>query len=216
MKKQLILVAAVLFGLLVSGTGQTSIDLNYQGMLADIQGNRITKEQFDLSIKVLSEPGTVLWETKSVMETDEEGWFGFPIRDVSRFLLDEGQIKETIVIRMEFLPNATTKWMRKGDDFMVSYTLKPSLIDDNIQLTMTRMEGSELVIHSEDHLYAFKDLYPFAYLTGGFLLTDKPPVNRSSKDDLRQWLSPDEEMKEGAASRGVKGGFASGGYRKKN
>jgi hypothetical protein len=213
--RKLILTTAVLFGLLVTGTAQKAIDLNFQGMLADIQSNRITNEQFDLSIKLLSESGTVLWETRSVSKTDEEGWFGFPISDVSRFLMDQGQVKNSVIIRMEFLPNAMTKWMRKGDDFMVSYTLAPEIEDGQLAFKMTRMEGSELTVHSEDHLYAFKDQYPFAFLTGGFLLTDKPPVNKSSKEDLRHWLAPDEDAQEGTASRGVKGGFATGGFRQK-
>lgn len=214
-KKRMILSTAVLLGLVLSGMGQSTFDLNFQGMLADIQSNRIANEQFDLSIKVLSEAGASLWEVKSAAKTDEEGWFGFPIQGFSRFLLDQGQIRETVVIRMEILPNEMTKFLRKGDDFMVSYTVKPSQVGGELNFSITRMEGTDLAVHSEEHLYAFKDQYPFAFLTGGFLLTDKPPVNKGSEADLKQWVSPDEESVEGTASRGVKGGFATGGYRKK-
>jgi hypothetical protein len=86
--------------------------------------------------------------------------------------------------------------------------------DNSIYLKMARMEGSELSVHQEDNLYAFKDEYPFGYLTGGFLLTDSPPVNETSKDDLRHWIIPDP-TESGAATRGVKGGFPQGGYRKR-
>jgi len=78
------------------------------------------------------------------------------------------------------------------------------------------MEGSELVVHTENHLFAFKDQYPFAYLTGGFLITDKPPVSTQSISDLQQWLLPVDQDEDGAPSRGVKGGFPAGGYYKKN
>lgn len=216
MKKPLILITVAAAGLLGSLHAQTNIDLCFTGVLADIQNKRIADEQFDFSLKLLSEPGDLLWEEKSAVETDNEGWFDFSIEQISKFLVKEGQITETVVIRMEFFPNENTKWMRKGDDFMVSYTLKPSVVNNSIHITMTRMEGSELMMHSEDHLYAFKDNYPFAYLTGGFLLTDNPPVNKNSKEDLKQWLSPEQHMEDGAASRGVKGGFPAGGYRKKN
>ena len=77
------------------------------------------------------------------------------------------------------------------------------------------MEGTELDSYSEDHLYAFKDQYPFAYLTGGFLMTDQPPVTEQSIADLKQWLLPDDQNEDGTLSRGVKGGFPAGGYYKK-
>jgi len=216
MKKQLILITAAAVGVLVSINAQTNIDLSFTGMLADIQNNRISNEQFDLSLKLLTETGDLLWEDKSAVETDEEGWFDYSIREISRFLMKDEQIRKTIVIRMEFLPNANTSWMRKGDDFMVSYTLKPMLINNSIQIEMTRMEGSELTEYTDDHLSAFIDQYPFAYLTGGFLLTDKPPMDKNSKEDLKQLISPNPDVEDGAGSRGVKGGFPAGGYRKKN
>ena len=121
-----------------------------------------------------------------------------------------------VIIRMEFLPSYGTSWMRKGDEFLVTYTLTPEQPDQTIHMKMTRMEGSDLVVHSEDHLYAFKDQYPFAYLTGGFVLTDQPPVSEESIADLRQWLSPSGQVERSEGSRGVKGGFPVGGYRKKN
>ena len=104
--------------------------------------------------------------------------------------------------------------MQKGEDLMVTYTLTPTKRDDAIYLKMLRMEGSELTVHLEDHLYAFKDEYPFAYLTGGFLLTDTPPINKSSLDDLKQWMVP-EPTEKGSATRGVRGSFPKGSYRKR-
>jgi len=50
---------------------------------------------------------------------------------------------------------------------------------------------------------------------GGFLLSDAPPIDQNSVGDLRQWIVPDP-TDSGAATRGVKGGFPKGGYRKKN
>ena len=140
MKKPLILIVAAIFAVLGSVAGQATMDLNFQGILSDIQGKKICNEQFDLSVKLMNESGqNILWETSSSTQTDDEGWFGFSIREISQFLLKDGQIKETLVIRMELLPNTMTKWMRKGDDFMVSYTLSPTMIDDAIHLKITRI-----------------------------------------------------------------------------
>ena len=212
-KKQLILLGAALFGIFLTATAQQSMDLSFQGMLADIEGNRISNEQFDLSLRVLSGSGDLLWETVSKTSTDEEGWFGFPINDISRFLERDGK-PGTAVIWLEFLPNDNTRWIRKNDNFKVSYTLSAKSQGETTELVITRMEGTDLMAHVEENLFAFRDPYPFSYLTGGFLVT-APPITKSSKEDLRNWLSPDEDLEESSASRGVKGGFAPGGYRKK-
>ncbi len=215
-KKKLFLLLASLIVAIGTSLGQPAYDLNFQGMLADIQGKSISNESFNLLVQLKSESGKeVLFEFNSSTKSDEDGWFGFTISEISQFLLKSGEISETLVVRMEFLPNDYTKWIRTGDDFMVTYTLSPTLVDDVKQLKITRMEGSELVIHSEDHLFAFKDQYPFAYLTGGFLVTDQPPVSEESIADLKHWLSPDDQENTGATSRGVKGGFPTGGYYKK-
>ena len=216
-KKKLFLLSALIFAALGTTLGQSAYDLNFQGMLADIEGKSISNEPFELSVQLKTESGQeVLFEFNSSTKTNEEGWFGFTISEISRYLLKDGEISETIVIWMEFLPNENTKWIRNGDDFMVTYTLAPTLVDNSKQLKITRMEGTELMIHSEDHLYVFIDQYPFAYLTGGFLVTDEPPISRQSIADLQHWMVPNDQDEKGAGSRGVKGGFPSGGYYKKN
>ncbi|HER07470.1 MAG TPA: hypothetical protein ENO20_01040 [Bacteroides sp.] len=198
-------------------SAQNGIDLAFQGMLSDVHGNRISNEQFNLSVRVLSVPGSdLLWQSQSVVETDDEGWFGFSIPSISRYLGTNGRMEVPVIIRMEFLSGAGSGWISQGDEFTVTYTLAPVLIDQTTQLTITRMEGSDLMVHSEEHLYAFKDQYPFAYLTGGFILTDEPPVSTAAIQDLKEWLCPPEQMVPGSSSRGVKGGFPVGGYRKKN
>ncbi len=126
----------------------------------------------------------------------------------------DGDERNSIVIQLEFTPNSNTKWLSQGEDFLVTYALIPTMKEETIYLKMSRMDSSELTDHLEDHLYAFKDDYPFAYLTGGFLLTDAPPLNKISIDDLRQWISPDPSESD-PASRGVKGGFPKGGYHKR-
>ena len=216
-KKKLFLISAAMIAALGTLLGQATYDLNFQGILTDIQGKCINNEQFDLLVQLRPESEQeVLFEFSSSTKTDEEGWFGYTISEMSNFIMKDGIISNTVVIRMEFQPNDQTKWIKDGDDFMVTYKVEPVEVDNSIHLKITRMEGSELVVHKENHLFAFKDQYPFAYLTGGFLITDDPPVGNQSIADLRQWLTPDDSDEDGAASRGVKGGFPAGGYYKKN
>ena len=215
-KKALSLIPALLFSVLASTSAQANIELNFQGLLTDSDKEIIPGAAFDFTVKLVSsEPGTTeLWSLSESMSTDEEGWFSFSIPEMSQYLDLGEDVKKSVVIRMDFLPNSNTTWLNRGEDLMVTYTLTPTMRDDAIYLKMSRMEGSELTMHLEDHLYAFKDEYPFAYLTGGFLLTDMPPLNNNSIDDLKQWLLP-EPSDNGSATRGVRGSFPQGGYRKR-
>lgn len=199
-----------------TASAQSKFDLCFRGLLADIEGEKIPEEHFDLKVQVSKVSAyEILYEFNTATYTDSGGWFGFIIPRMSQFLMEGNELSHPVEIRMEILPNKDTKWVREGEDFMVSYSLKPGSDDAENKLIMTRMEGSELEGHSEEHLCAFKDLDPFAYLLGGFLITDEPPFKNQSLLDLQQWLSPDQEDEEGETSRGVKGGFPSGGYYKK-
>jgi len=215
-RKPFVLITAALFSLLLSASGQPAIELNYQGILTDSEGERIPEAAFDFTVKLVSSDlgKTELWSYSDATLTDEDGWFSVSIPEISQYMDMDEDIKKSIVIRMNFNQNDKTTWLRKGEDLMVTYTLTPTMRNDAIYLKMSRMDGSELTVHLEDHLYAFKDEYPFAYLTGGFLLTDTPPLEKNALYDLRQWIIP-EPTDNGSATRGVKGGFPKGGYRKR-
>jgi len=216
LRKPITLITAALFAILITASGQTTIDLNFQGLLTDSNKDLIPGATFDFKVKLVSpEPGkAALWSHSEVISTDEDGWFSFSIPEISQYLDMDEDVHKSVVIRLDFIPNSKTTWLQKGEDLMVTYTLAPTKRDDVLYLKMLRMEGSELTVHLEDHLYAFKDEYPFAYLTGGFLLTDTPPINKSSLDDLKQWMLP-EPSEKGSATRGVRGSFPKGSYRKR-
>jgi len=205
----------MLFSAIGPLVGQAVYDLNFQGLLKDIEGKRIADESFDLSVQVKRASGSeTLFEFSSATQSNPEGWFGFNISEISRFLNNGEPFSDPVLIKMELLPNSSTLWIKQGEKFELSYTLSSQQIGQNYEIEMTRMEGSKLLAHSEDHLHAFKDQYPFANLTGGFLLTDQPPLSSEVIKDLKQWILP-EEAEEGAGSRGVKGGFPTGGYYRK-
>lgn len=216
LRRPITLITAALFAMLITASGQASIDLNFQGLLTDSNKDLIPGATFDFNVRLVSpEPGKAeLWSHSEVISTDEDGWFSFSIPEVSQYLDMDEDVHKSVVIRLDFIPNSKTTWLQKGEDLMVTYTLSPTKRDDALYLKMLRMEGSELTVHLEDHLYAFKDEYPFAYLTGGFLLTDTPPINKSSLDDLKQWMVP-EPTEKGSATRGVRGSFPKGSYRKR-
>jgi hypothetical protein len=214
--KKRLLMAGLLFtvslGILL---GQGPVEVSFQGLLEDIEGNGIGNERFSLTILLLPQTGQeALYRITSEKVTDEAGWFGFTLNDIAAILPEIRNPEKSMVIRLEFYPVENTEWIREGEDFMVSYTLKSTGVS-SAPYTLTRMEGSRLVAHAEEHLMAFKDVDPFGYLIGGFLVTDQPPVSAQFIADLKDWLTPDpsEELED---SRGVKGAFPVGGYHKKN
>ena len=198
-------------------SAQSVYHLNFQGMLSDIDGNKIRNEQFDLKVQLkLKSDQEASFESLSSVSTDQEGWFAFNIEDISSYYLKDGLYGTPLVIKLEFLPNDLTEWISQNEDFMVSYTLISHQRENKIELEIIRLEGSSLIAHSEDHFFVFKDQMPFAYLSGGFLITDQYPPDNQLVEDLRAWITPYMEEEPEAASRGVKGGFPTGGnYRKK-
>lgn len=196
--------------------GQSVYDLNFQGVLKDMDGNRIANESFNLTVQLKLVSGTeTLFEFSSSTRTDQDGWFGFNINKISAILNEGEPFSEPVLIKLDFMPDSSTKWMKVEEEFKLSYTLSSQQDDQSFALEITRMEGSKMMVHSEDHLQAFKDQYPFAYLTAGFLLTDQPPISTELINDLKQWILPETAEEDGEASRGVKGGFPTGGYYRK-
>jgi hypothetical protein len=213
--KRLILSVVLLISAMGSMVAQTSYEMNFQGLLAGIEGASIGEEPFTLKVQMHHpESREILYEFTSVMETDVDGWFGFTISNISEFMAEDNDTLMPVIIRLEFFPMDRTTFIKDGEDFLVTYTLAPSH-NAGARFKMTRMEGSDLAVYSEDHLDVFKDLYPFAYLTGGFLLTDIPPVDPESVAGLREWITPSTLEGGEENSRGVKGAFPVGGYRKK-
>ena len=215
-KSKFYFLMVVVFSAIAPLSGQSGYHLNFQGMLTDIEGERISNDQFDLKVQLMHKSDQeILFEFSSSVTTDQEGWFGFNIEGISSYLLKEGASGTPLVIKMEFMPNNNTSWIGENEDFMITYTLSSHQNENIIEMEIKRVEGSVLIAHSEEHFYVFKDQIPFAYLTGGFLVADHYPPDNQLIEDLKIWISPSEEEEPEAASRGVKGGFPTGGYHRK-
>ena len=120
LKKYRALLFACLMAAGIPVSAQQDIDLTFQGMLSDVYGNRISNEQFNLSVRLLSVPGNdLLWQNQSAVKTDEEGWFGFTIPAISEYLGTNGRMEVPVIIRMEFLSGAGSGWISQGDEFTV-------------------------------------------------------------------------------------------------
>lgn len=192
---------------------QDNISLHFQGVMKDIEENLIKNDKFKLTVNVLDAPaGTTLWEKSLQVTTDEEGWFGFGMEEFDRLFGDEQSGSAKVSVHLGLFPLPESKWIEQGNDFLVSYTITRIIGNDSILFTITRMEGSKLQTVQQEHLLFFSDSYPFAYLQGGFILTSD---NTSENiEALQSIIKGDAAGSEAARSRGIKGSFAVGGYRK--
>lgn len=195
-------------------TAQGTLQLNFQGMLMKLEQGRedqiFSSDELELVVLLKEEPsGQTIKETKYSITTDKEGWFGFEIPDFQNIFGNRTGTSE-VTIQMELFPTAISRWASQGNDFMVTYTVKKVPRNDSLLFEITRIDRSILDFSQLDDVLLFTDNYPFLYLKGGFMLS----VNYTEENlvGLRYAISGAEVTK----SRGIKGGFAVGGYQKKD
>ena len=212
-----LIIALLLFTTMFSGYSQGSVRLNFEGIMKDIEENRIAEDEFKLLINVISNPsGDILLEKSHTLLTDKQGWFGFDIGEFDRFFSMDQSGTSTIFINLELIPTRNSKWIEQGRNFPVSYKILKVTKSDSLLFEIARMEGSraeELRFSNLDDMLFFRDTYPFGYLQGGFMIS----LDLSSEKlaILRNIIDEDSDASgEATKSRGVKGGFAVGGYRK--
>jgi len=111
-RKHIQILIIMIFSTLSTLSAQVTYDLNFQGILADINGKPITNESFDLKVELRypSVTETLLSFSETTL-ADENGWFGFNIDEVSRFLAVEKNAKSQVVIRLDIIPNSQTRWI---------------------------------------------------------------------------------------------------------
>ena len=146
-----------------------------------------------------------LWESKFLARTDSLGFFGFEIINIDQYF--EKTENGTILLEVGLLPTANSRWETSGNNFSMSYSIHKIVRNDSILFEITRLVDSQKLPFLEDNgILLLYDEYPFSFLQGGFIIS----LNR--RDDS---LASLKKILTGEISRGVKGGFAVGGYRHK-
>ncbi|MBN1132763.1 MAG: hypothetical protein JXR52_05865 [Bacteroidales bacterium] len=187
---------------------QKFLQLNYQGILS-AGDERIAQNPFNLNVKVLNQSGDrVLWKETFSLTTDSQGWFGFEINDFDRFFNPESNVS-LLSVKMELAPSVSSTWK---EGLSVAYSITRLFENDSVFFKISRMDESELTFLEYQDALFYRDMYPFIYLQGGFMLSlDETPDQLNS---LRMSIEGDSAAAgEKVKSRGLKGGFAVGGYR---
>ena len=172
------------------------------------EGNTINNDIFKLTANVLSDPaGAILWEKTFQIKTDDDGWFGFDLEEFDDLFENDKSELVDISVNLVFTPLTEGNWRPQGNDFPVSYTITRIIRNDSILFTMTRVPDKiKLTIMQQDYTLFYYDTYPFSWLQGGFILS--PASIPANVETLQSFIVR-------GASRGIKGGFAVGGYSKK-
>jgi len=180
-------------------SAQSAVFVEFHAQLTDIEENPITEDSCELMITLVDQlSGETLYTATTHTATDAQGWIGL---DLGKQLIRAG-----LKLQLVFKPTAATKWLEQGDKFSINYRFEKGNGLNGV--AVVRSEGTELELITVNGASIFSDPYPFAYIKGGFLLSKAPVPEQVLA--LRQKIDAGYEL----PSRGVKGGFAVGGYNK--
>lgn len=183
------------------------------GILKDIEEQPVSQEKITTRLEMITS-GDTLFHFDTGLQTEKNGNFTFFVRELPAiFREDEAEGSANLVLTL--IPADESDWM-KEEKFQVSFTLEKSSPES---YTMTRFEGQEMNQHHSDPVWSFSDIYPFGYLETMFIisfsdsLTDPAEmisIARQMMPEVHEEASPAPAQK-----RGIKGGYAVGGYQKK-
>ena len=226
MQKNIFKTSVIVAALFIFATSysQSPEAIVIQSKLTDINGDFVQVRKVDISLSVLNSSGVNCFEKSKSLVTDNKGDFILLIEDVPELFVD-GSGSDPAVIQLSITSPEKDTWLEE-DKFLVKYLLTISGSEAYPEYTLTRMEGQKLNYEYRSDIWKFSDLYPFAYLKCTFLLsfnneiTDAESLLMAAQgffgesDD-----SPSEDVESEApsppASRGLKGGYAVGGLKKK-
>jgi hypothetical protein len=206
--------------------GQQPVSIVYQGTLTDMEGDVITGKKIRADMAFLDTEGNTIYSFFKETAVDDYGTFGIEAENIPEWVL-EGK---THLIRISLFSMGEDDWLMDGK-FDLDYTLIDESAGDEHAFVMKRFEGLILDAVNEGELWQFTDLYPFAYLSSRFMISFNKEI--SDPEDIQilcneffnepawkedammekaseEGMAPVEAPK--ARSRGIKGGYAVGGY----
>lgn len=219
-KRILSLLTILLTGTLIL-SGQKPVTIVYQGTLTDMEGEIIANKQIRADLSFLDEQGNSVY---SVIEEDrisENGTFDLTVMDIPEWISDDNAYR----IRITLYSTTGENWLMDGT-FDLDYTLTAEKAGNAYTYTLKRFEGLILDARNEGQLWQFNDLYPFAYLSSRFMISFNSDIKEPEdveilcneffnapgrgEDAMMEKAAPAAESK--TRSRGLKGGYAVGGY----
>ncbi|MEX0988561.1 MAG: hypothetical protein WD052_13870 [Bacteroidales bacterium] len=216
----LVLVASFL---MVNSTvnAQSPVTILFNGVLTDIEDTSISNDTVNIDFTIISSDEEPLFNKKITVPTTAAGEFMADFTNLPElFNSSANRQLVDIVVVMNSVNGAS--WMDQKD-FMVKYHFEKL---GNEEYSITRFEGQTMEHYDMHPLWDFNDVYPFGYLNSRFMISFSTELSDPNSiiailDDIPV---PEEVYEEAAPApmaappppqRGVKGGYAVGGYKKK-
>ncbi len=218
-KFSLLILAVSLFTVSYSQNPSTII---LESQLTDIDGEIVQNAALKTSLTIINSAGEQCFEREEFTTTNNQGIFQLSLQDFAPLFINNFE-SGPVVIQLTIVSNDNGKWLEE-DEFEVKYLLKSEIFDGFMEYSITRMEGQKLNYEYQSDIWMFTDIYYFAYIKTMFLLsfnddiTDPESLLLAAKSmfDKPEAVEADEAIESPAPppSRGIKGGYAVGGYNK--
>lgn len=198
--------------LMVSGSlfSQTPETMIINGILSDMDSDPISRQNCDVLLSFVSSNEKLLYSVERKISTNEKGEFTLILGEIPD-MFSSTDDKELVDMIMEMKGESGSTWLPEGK-FSVKYHIEKT---STMEFKITRFEGQQMNQSSSSPVWMFHDLYPLAYLKNTFMisfseeLSDPEAIIQICRD-----MSP-PEADSPAKERGIKGGYAVGGYKTK-
>jgi hypothetical protein len=209
------ILSSLIFAALIFSSGilfaQNPTTIVCQGTLTDINGNSIASENCIVRFSIENTDDEQLFTMETTETTNETGVFTLIVENLPEVFSTNTE-KELVNIELLIKSSEGSTW-HEDDKFNVIYHLEKKGAND---FTLTRHEGQKLVLSVINPVWVFSDVYPIAYLSSKFLIsfskdmTDPESIIQISKKSHLEV----EPAQAAPLKRGLKGGYAVGGYKK--
>ena len=225
MKKILLKLSMILLTLSIAGLAysQNPSTIVLKSHLTNIEGEAVANANINTSLFVLNSEGEKCFEVEKSMVTKEDGSIVLFIQNLTP-VFTKGSDSDPAVIQLKITSPDGDSWLEE-DKFVVKYLFTITGKGKNTEYALTRMEGQKLNYEYATDIWKFDDIYPFAYIRSSFLVSFNEDISDAESlllaaealfnANKEEKLAPPEATPQ-PSSRGIKGGAAVGGYKKKN
>jgi len=167
----------------------------------------------NIEFSLVSEAHEPLLVRRVDLSTDSSGHFAFYIRDIPAVFTSGSRIPSVkIAISIQA---ADTYALFGKEGIYVEYTLRKTGLTG---YTIARMDNQEMEHSYDQQVWSFWDINPYTYLTGSFYISFYKNLTDVNRIYQLGWEQQQRSVPEvgtlAPKHRGIKGGYAVGGYKK--
>lgn len=224
MKKNLLQSGLILLALFLAGSAysQNPSTIALKSHLTNIEGEVVANAKIDASLIVINSEGKQCFDVEQSIITKADGSFSLFMQDLPP-IFTKGKASEPAVIQLTITSPSGDSWLEE-DKFLVKYLFTKTGNAQFTEYSLTRMEEQKLNHEYATDIWKFDDVYPFAYIKSSFLVSFNDDITDAESLILAAEALFDANEAEDKApsnkvkppsSRGIKGGAAVGGYKKR-